>query len=193
MNFLEDAPRESALPERDEDILALSVKKPSMFSLLVDRYEEAFMRKAQKILRNKESAEDVVQEAFTKIYLYAPRFHEVEGASFKSWGYKILINTALSAYAKAKKKGTLSLDDEELGIGETIHDDEHFLPHLEARDYIASVMVRLPDKARRALTTHFLEEKSQKEIAVAERTSVSAIKTRIHRAKKEFIRAAAEI
>ena len=34
----------------DEEILALSVKEPELFAILVDRYEEAFSRKARQII-----------------------------------------------------------------------------------------------------------------------------------------------
>ncbi len=42
------------------------------------------MRKALYILKNKEDAQDVVQDAFTKIYLNAGRFQVQEGASLNT-------------------------------------------------------------------------------------------------------------
>ena len=87
----------------DEELLALSAAHPSLFALLVRKYEEPFLRKAQSIIRDPHEAEDIVQEAFTKIYLNANRFKVVEGAQFSSWGYRILINTALTHYARKKK------------------------------------------------------------------------------------------
>src|SRR3989338_6258284 len=87
----------------DEEILALSVSHPSLFVLLVRAYEEPFLRKAMSIVREREEAEDIVQEAFTKIYLNAKKFKVVEGAKFSSWGSRILINPALTHYAKRKR------------------------------------------------------------------------------------------
>src|SRR3989344_7914997 len=84
----------------DEELLGLSVANPSLFALLVRKYEAPFMRKALSIVRGHEEAQDVVQEAFTKIYLNAEKFQKQEAAPFSSWGYKILINTALPHYAK---------------------------------------------------------------------------------------------
>src|SRR5665647_3299840 len=89
----------------DEQLLAASTRHPSLFVLLVRKYEEAFLRKAMGIVHEREEAEDIVQEAFTKIYLNAAKFKTVEGASFSSWGYRILINTALTHYAKRKREG----------------------------------------------------------------------------------------
>ena len=74
---------------KDEEILALSQIEPDIFELIIARYESAFIRKAKSILTNDEDAQDVVQEAFVKIYVAGKRFKVVEGASFSSWGYKM--------------------------------------------------------------------------------------------------------
>jgi RNA polymerase sigma factor (sigma-70 family) len=100
----------SSDPRSDEEVLSASLSSPSQFSILVEKYEDAFMRKALRILHTKEESEDAVQEAFTKIYMYAPRFKTVEGASFSSWGYKILINTCLTKYQKKKKETGVRAD-----------------------------------------------------------------------------------
>ena len=44
----------------------------------------------------------------------------------------------------------------------------------------------MPESAARILRLQFLEGKSQEEIAVSEGSTISAIKTRVHRAKKLF-------
>ncbi len=172
---------------RDEDILASSVEDPAQFSIIVERYEEAFLRKARTILGNREEVFDVVQEAFTKIYLNAERFKPVVGATFKSWAYKILLNVTFTWYGKLKK------DRDGIAVFDT--EFEEFIPdkatsavyEKEAiRDYVISVLVRMPDSFSRALKEYFLVGKSQKEIANEEGVSVETIKTRICRAKKEF-------
>ena len=170
----------------DEEVLALSVSHPSLFAVLGRKYEEPFLRKAMGIVRDKEEAEDVVQEAFTKIYLNAKKFKVVEGAKFSSWGYRILINTALTHYAKQKRRGNaeFGLDEE---IWALIPDKN--LRQFEKKvllDEVASVLSRMPASLAKALGMFFLEGKTQEEIAKAEGLSVGAIKTRVHRAKAEF-------
>lgn len=172
----------------DEELLALSVSHPSLFALLVRKYEEPFLRKALSIVREQEEAEDVVQEAFTKIYMNAKRFKVMEGAQFSSWGYRILINTALTHYARRKRKfgGEVGLDDE---IWALIPDKNlRQFEKKELEDVVASVLSRMPGPMARALSAFFIEGKSQEEIAQSEGLSVGAIKTRVHRAKKEFRR-----
>lgn len=170
----------------DEEILEASLSEPSLFALLVRKYEEPFMRKARSIVRGEEEAEDVVQEAFTKIYLNAQKFRKQEGASFSSWGYRILINTALTHYAKKKRSGALhvELDDE---IWNLIPDKKlRQFEKKELTDMVASVLVRMSPLFARALQAFFVEGKTQEEMANQEGVSVGAIKTRVHRAKKEF-------
>ncbi len=170
----------------DEEVLALSVEHPSLFAILVRKYEEPFLRKAMSIVREREGAEDIVQEAFTKIYLNAGKFQKQEGASFSSWGYRILINTALTHYAKRKRRGemTVGLDDE---IWALIPDKNlRQFERKELEDVVASVLTRMPETLAKALSGFFLEGKSQEEIAQEEDMSVGAIKTRVHRAKQEF-------
>lgn len=172
----------------DEELLAKSLQHPSLFALLVRKYEEPFMRKALSIVREREEAEDIVQEAFTKIYLNAKKFKPVEGAKFSSWGYRILINTALTHYAKKKREGGRSaeLDDE---IWALIPDKQlRQFEKKELTDLVASVLTRMPPLFAQVLNSFFLEGKSQEDIAAAEGVSVGAIKTRVHKAKKEFKR-----
>ncbi len=174
--------------QSDEEVLALSVVQPSLFAILVRKYEEPFLRKAMSIVREREGAEDIVQEAFTKIYLNAAKFQKQEGASFSSWGYRILINTALTHYAKRKRRGemTVELDEE---IWALIPDKNlRQFERKELEDVVASVLTRMPEALARALSSFFLEGKSQEEIAKEEHMSVGAIKTRVHRAKREFKR-----
>ena len=54
------------------------------------------------------------------------------------------------------------------------------------RDEVASILSRMPTHLARMLHLHFIEDKSQADIAEEEDMSVSAVKTRVHRAKKEF-------
>lgn len=171
---------------RDEEILTLSLARPSVFAILVDRYQAAFLRKARAILRNDEDAEDVVQETFAKIYLYGGKFKKQEGASFSSWAYKILVNTSFTHYQKRKREraARIEIDPE---IFAMFPDKESRTSEKDSfADYVASVIARMPRDLGRVLTLHFLEGLPQAEIAGLEGVTVGAVKTRVHRAKKVF-------
>lgn len=172
--------------ESDEKILALSVYRPSVFGILLERYQDAFIRKAEQVVSTKEDAEDVVQETFTKIYRYAKNFEVQDGATFKSWGYKILMNTSFTHYQKMKKKRATTVPlSEEL---EAIIPDSQSrqFEKFETADLVLSVFEKMSAPFRSVLHMYFIEGKSQAEIAQEEGVSVGAIKTRVHRAKEEF-------
>lgn len=174
----------------DEEVLAASRADPDLLGILVDRYEDAFLRKAKSIIYSHEDAEEVVQDAFTRIYVYADRYRPQEGASFSSWAYAILTRLCFTRYQKLKKERgrTLELDPEAY---ERIADAEFFLEDLTIRNEVLVALARLPEQAARMLRLQFLEGKTQEEIAHLEGSSVAAVKTRVHRAKKLFKEAVA--
>lgn len=176
---------ENAQELSDEIILARSQSEPWLFAILLERYEAAFLRKAKSIIFNELDAEEVVQDAFTKIYMNAGRFEVREGAKFSSWAYTILINTALTRYQKNVREGkrTVHLDPELMeAFGEM---KNHGAFELD-RDMIERVLALLPGHFSKVLQLHYLERWSHKDIADETGESVGAVKSRIHRAKAEF-------
>lgn len=171
--------------ETDEEVLALSVEKPSAFAVLVNKYQTAFLRRARKIV-GEEISVDAVQDTFVKIYLNAKKFKKVEGASFKSWAYKILTNTCLTYAAKTSKerKVVMNLEPE---IAENLPDlSSRWQEKLFNKDEVASVMTKMSGVLRETLEDFFLKEKGQLEIALERGVSVGVVRTRLHRAKKKF-------
>lgn len=171
----------------DEAVLAQSVSSPSVFSELVSRYEEAFLRKARSIIRDQRLAEDIVQESFTKIYLHADRFSDTTPGSFRAWAYTIVTNTALTYYKKQKRdrdnRATLTSEHYE-----SLSDGSELVSH-EAdvvKDLVASVLTRLPSNAQKILRQVYIEDRAHKDIAQEEQVSVQVIKTRVHRARAAF-------
>lgn len=176
---------DSAKELSDEEILTRSIAEPWIFGVLLDRYQDAFLRKAQSIIHNELDAEEIVQDAFTKIYLNANKFEVREGAKFSSWGYRILMNTSFTRYQKRVKEGQrfVNIDPEfEQLIGEKA---EHS-GFEERRDAIDRVLVRMPGHFARVLELHFLERWSHQDIADETGETVGTIKARIHRAKAAF-------
>ena len=169
----------------DEEVLEAVRRDPEALGVLIDRYEVAFLRKARSILWSPEEAEEAVQDVFTRIYVYADRYQAQEGASFSSWAYAILTRLCFTRYQKLKKQRerTLELEPETY---ERLRDTTDFVEELTAKDEVAIALARLPDVAAKALSLQFLEGKTQEEIAEQEGASVSAVKTRVHRAKKLF-------
>lgn len=170
----------------DAEVLARSQQEPDLFAILVRRYEAALLRRARKILLSPEDAEEAVQDAFTKMYLYADKYHVQEGATFSSWAYMILNRVAYTKYkAKSIERGRRAeLLPEHY---ESLPDVRaEFLEDLSIRNEVLTALAKLPETASKILRLQFIEGKTQEEIAQAEDLSIPAVKTRIHRAKKLF-------
>ena len=167
----------------DEELLSYARTKPELFALLVRKYEEPFLRRARLIVYNDQDAQDVVQETFLKIFVHADKFHHVDGATFRSWGYRILLNTAFTRYQRLKRKNSAQLDiDPE--IYELLADNKDERKSNELKDLTKNLLSKIPEVFAGPLRLFFLEEYSQKEIAEMEGLSVAAVKTRIYRGKQ---------
>jgi len=169
----------------DEEVLMRSRKEPWMYAVLLDRYQAAFMRKARSIVRNELDAEEVVQDAFTKIYVNADKFQPQEGAKFSSWAYRILMNTAFTRYQKKVKEGQrfVNIDPEyEHMVGDGVAHES-----MKGKtDAVERVLIRLPEHFVYVLRLHYLERWPHQAIADETGESVGTIKARIHRAKAAF-------
>ncbi|MBP6881623.1 MAG: RNA polymerase sigma factor [Candidatus Pacebacteria bacterium] len=169
----------------DERILMEAQSSPWLFEILVKRYQEPFLRKVRGVVRDPRDAEEVVQDAFTKIYVNAHRYEPQSGAKFSSWAYRILLNTAFTRYQKLVKENQRfqSIDPEyEQQYGEW---KEHS-GFAEKLDGIERILERLPGHFALVLRLHYLEHWSHQDIAEHTGENVGTIKARIHRAKAAF-------
>ncbi len=177
----------------DEKLLHLSLTRPDVFGLLIDRYEKAFLRKAAYILGIRDETKDVVQDSFVKIYINAPKFKETEG-SFQSWAYKILVNTCLAHYNKAKRRqeNVMRLPE---GFDDTFSDEKGGAEWEEKlnKDYVLSLLSRLPICWSRLIKWRFIDALPEREIAELEGVSEGAVRTRIYRAKEKLKKIATEL
>ena len=169
----------------DEEVLARASAEPWLFTLLLDRYQDAFLRKAVGIIRDTRDAEEIVQDTFTKIYLHAGSFSPVEGAKFSSWAYRILMNTAFTYYQKRRKAGErfAALDPE---FEQFVADKSDTTDARETSDGVERILVRLPGHFAQVLRLHYIERWSHQDIANETGEAVGTVKARIHRAKAAF-------
>ncbi len=174
---------------KDEDILFLSQEDPSYFALLVTKYHEPFLRMARGITHNLEEAEDIVQEVFVKIYSNAQRFKKQEGIQFKSWAYKILMNTAFTHYQKLKKtKGNVEYLDPVLYDSDSpaLSSNPDFVYNNDARASINKIIDKMPPHLGSPIKKYYFDDMSYEDIAKSEKISISTLKMRMFRAKRLF-------
>ncbi len=185
-SYLEEHNSVSSEGMRDEEILQASLKEPALFEILVEKYHEPLMRAAWRVVRGREESEDIVQEAFVKMYKNAHKFEKLEGIEFKSWAYKITINTAITHYRKLKRGEFLSDDPSIYQEPGNELADSRIFSKADAHTAVADTMQQMPDHLRSVLERYYMEDKSYRTIADEEGISISTLKMRLFRAKKMF-------
>ena len=188
MAYLFDNPKKDRLAKahalKDEAVLTASLRNPNLFGVLVDRYQEAFMRAATRVVKTRADAEDIVQEAFAKIYKNAKKFKKQEGIEFKSWAYKVLLNTSFSHYQRLKKKQGVSLEFFETYKYEIMDEKDNLKASIENKDIIQQVLAELPEDLKNIVEMHYLQDMSYETISKKEGLTIAAIKMRLFRGRK---------
>ncbi len=168
----------------DEAVVVAANEYPELFSILVDRYQKPFLRLAERILNSKEEAEDAVQDAFLKIYRFSGQLRQEKDSKFKSWAYKIVFNTALTRYRKAKKRlGDMEYLD--TFLYETLR-DEDVESEINSKILVKEIMERMPEDFREVLELHYLKDLSYAEISAKKNITIPALKMKLFRAREIF-------
>ena len=128
------------------------------FSILVQRYRKPLMALSQRYAGDPFSAEDIVQESFLKAFEKLQSFQF--RAAFKSWIYRIAINTAKNRYRK--KRPTVEIDKVLLSEPPK---SEILLIENQLKKKMRECIEQLPTKQRMALQLRVYEGLSFKEVA----------------------------
>lgn len=151
------------------------------FSTLVNRHARRFFGAAYRVALNKEDAEDIVQEAFCKIWSGKAQWKDERGAKFTTWFYRIVCNQAIDHMAK-KGRGYGGELDENTPSGDA-NAEEELLSSRRTQD-IHAALAELPERQRTAITLFYNEELSQKEAAEVMGITVKAVESLLGRAKQ---------
>ncbi|RFC55879.1 RNA polymerase sigma factor [Brumimicrobium aurantiacum] len=144
---------------------------------LFDRFSPLMLGVAMRYIKDKEHAEDVLQDAFIKVFKNLHRF-EHKG-SLEGWIRRIVVNTALDQLRKNKKNlNDLHLDDSHF---ELVHNSEA-IGKLEA-EVLMEIIHQMPDGYRTVFNMYAIEGYSHKEIAEALEISENTSKSQYSRAK----------
>lgn len=149
---------------------------------MVDRYKDAGYHVALGILRHASDAEDALQEAFVKAYVYLESYDP--SYRFYTWFATIVRNVSLS-HLKARDWLVSPLtDDIVLPVRSLVQDSPELAAIASSRAEILRDAVRvLPERYRRVLVLRYWHDLSYEEIASVTQQSLGAVKTQLRRAK----------
>jgi len=130
--------------------------------------------------KNRHEAEDVMQEGFIKIFTNIQNFRG-EG-SFEGWMKRIMVNTSLNHYYKAKKTITdKNFDDIRETEIERLDDD---LPKIRfSQDEMLDAIRQLPNGYKQIFNLYIFENYKHREIAEMLNISVNTSKSQLSKAR----------
>jgi RNA polymerase sigma-70 factor (ECF subfamily) len=180
----------SKIAREDEHQLVAAAKSgdAAAFEELVSRYERKIFRLTMNITRNREDAEDAMQDAFLKSYSHLKTFQG--DSQFYTWLVRIAANEALMRLRK-RRPNQFSLDEPKEGDEDLMPRElrdwgpgpEQRFAQTEMREILSGVIEELAPDYRIVFVLRDIEELSTEETAASLGISIPAVKSRLLRAR----------
>lgn len=172
----------------DQAAITAKIKKgdPTVFTVIVEQFQQMVYNTALNIVQNEEDAEDVTQEVFIDVYEGLKNFREE--AQLSTWIYRIAINKALDLEKRKKRQKHGGLLKRIFSVKEAEEPVSFFHPgaQLDNKENAAllfKALKKLPENQQVAFTLHKIEGLAYKEVAEIMKTSLYAVESLIARAK----------
>jgi len=155
------------------------------FAQIIEKYQHMAFTLAKGIVKNKEEAEEVAQDAFVKAYKSLDKYKG--DASFSTWLYRIVYNTAISKL-RSRKPATKDLDSKDAVQFEADYAENnmHRLELQERKKVLKQALSKLKEDDAFILILYYYKEQSVEEICKATGLSVSNVKVKLHRGRKQM-------
>jgi RNA polymerase sigma-70 factor (ECF subfamily) len=141
---------------------------------------DALYNLAMQLTRNRQDAEDLVQETAMRAYRYFHRFER--GSNFKAWIMTILRNLYINKYRK-KLKEPVRIEFEEvenfISLSEISGVQEEIFTEI-----IRSSIDKLPEELRMVITLFYVEGFTYKEIAKITEVPLGTVMSRLYTARQ---------
>lgn len=173
----------------DEKLVQKSLTNKNTFAELVDRYEAKLLRYIKRLTGlPTNQAEDILQEAFIKIYKNLNNFDQK--LKFSSWAYRITHNETINYIKKQKSTTPLETDDEDatslIEILKSDADVEKETIQKETANRVKTTLYKLPKKYRDVLILFYLEDQDYAAISDILKKPSGTVATLLNRAKAKF-------
>lgn len=186
--------RRSFVTEEERNLLACArAGDGTAFGRLVTPHRAALLRLTQRILRNREDAEDAVQTALLDALRHLDTFEE--RSRFSSWLTRIAMNAAFMRLRSTRRRTETSLDEmversatARFQVLDVRANPEQECSAREARALFLKALDRLAPLYREVLHMFHVQELPAKEAARALGVPVGTVKARLHRARIRLTR-----
>jgi RNA polymerase sigma factor (sigma-70 family) len=155
------------------------------FSVLVDRYKDLVFSLALKMVKNREEAEEVAQDAFIKVYKSLSQFNG--DSKFSTWIYKVTYNTCLDRLKKNKREQhVVPIDEFNTNQIKSLDNALDAMQEKERLQAIQDCIELLPSDDAFLLTLFYFEEQSLEEIANVVNLTTNNVKVKLFRSRKKL-------
>jgi len=178
-------------PECDDDALLVGTAAGDRkaFQRLMERHSKPMLALSQRVVGNAHDADEVVQEAFLKVWSVAERWDPDGKATFSTWLYRVVLNGSLDRLRRAPMA---SLDEASEITDPTPSSLDQTLAR-QRHKIIVQAMTRLPARQQAALSLHYFGEISGPQVADVLDLSLSACEALLARGKKALRKALADL
>jgi RNA polymerase sigma-70 factor (ECF subfamily) len=155
------------------------------FGVLVKKYKTKVFNLAYSFTRDRETADDLAQEVFIKVYYALEKFKFK--SSFGTWLYRIAVNHIKDHLRKHAKERHVSLDvlgREPSQQENEIQKKEKVQQTADRKKLLYQALQSLPKKHQIILTLRDIQGHSYEEIAGILKLSAGTVDSRLHRARK---------
>ncbi len=170
-----------------EAVARLRAGDTAGLEVLMRRHYERAVRSAHLITRDPALAEDVVQEAFLRVYTHIRSFDP--SRPFAPWLLRIVVNGAIRA-ASARERFPAARSREERSILDLLPDaspgPEEGAAREEMRRAVWAALGELPPEQRAAVVMRYYLGLSEAEMAAEWDCPPGTVKSRLHKARERL-------
>jgi RNA polymerase sigma factor (sigma-70 family) len=190
MNSANTDKKERTVVAGDESLLEAAKRgEHAAYIELSNRHAPMIFRVVNRITRNREDAEDAMQESLMKAFIHLRTF---DGrSSFATWLTRIAINSALMLLRKKRTKMEISFESDpadanwhSVQLADPSSGPETLYLQQEREHNLKQAIYRLPSNLREVIEIRNAHDVSVTEVAEIAGISVAATKSRLLRAKK---------
>ena len=166
-----------------ETIQRILAGEKRAYAELVSRHKDRAMTLALRMLKNREDAEEALQDAFVRAFNALPRFEWK--SSFSTWFYRIVYNVCATVLSRRGEELFSSVDEDEehreLPSPDALPDMDY--ESAEFRNVVQREIDRLPAVYASVLTLFLVQDMSYDEIVDATGLPLGTVKVRLFRAR----------
>ena len=178
-----------------------------LFAEIANAYKDKAFSLSMKILKNREEAEDSLQDAFMKLYKAIMNGNYEAKSKFSTYFYSIVYNSAVDLYRKYNVRSfnvtSIEINDSNYNEGDELsfnfetkidknevktddYSTEKSVTESEVRNIIDQYINAIPEQYSVILNMFFLNNLSHEEISLILKIPVGTVKNRIFRAKEKM-------